>query len=1135
MATVAFSVISPADAEVEAERLLQAHTLAELSAIQARVREQIAEQAQQLRDLVGAKHTTLLECADAIDSMKAAAEEGAEHVSSASALCARVEQMGGTAIERTAASTGHADGEATRARNPESAAVRRLAALAAAAFVDGALENAWAALEEGEPLRSAWVLITANALALEPELSETLRAQADLASFGVAELVTSVGSRTASFRAELLGVAERLARAPAQRARVRAHALGALVLLDGWSDADCLQLMLAAADDNDECGSERARESIGEGPRAASVDGGAVGGARSVATRLARRARALRDAIAHSYVLLSAGALSDGTPTMPSEQPATELERTLALFSVAPASPPLARARAPRTAAGTRAPGGGGAISDSAHGVRDVDGGGGDISDDDDDDNVADDMTNELPHTLGCAPLPAAIPLVPTCAELRGLQAACRTPPVLAVRRARSLSTPELARAVSEWWTPACVRAREYGRGELARVRSAEELAAIASALWRACEPRGVRDAQAWAAGCAALAPEAQHMWAELWRPLVADRAAQLATDALTRIGVASELNDALRALRAGPRDARDTATAVAVAAGADGGGVAAAAARAVCASLGAQVHAALTPFAPILGGEPLLLAPSTTACAQRGTASASEAPAGHVRRRLAQSGADVHAACVHVEASIPELRAVLIRGCEEVIARFGADVERATAELTRAVVGAASAAPTDSVGAGTDGAAAARARALGAECGLCLGTIAEAVLADGVGVRQLLRAACAQPAARVSAGGDSAAEARWDALARAVSGAAEQARALWVSHAAEELQARLCAGADCAYARAPVGERAGDGSGVGDGYALGFRSARDFAATFSPVSLGAVPPDARDADGAGALAEDVFKLPLRASPSLSVALLDAAAECAAVSARGHPLPHATVCALRDSVYGAVLRAIDAAEADDEALPHAAAFGVATLTAADERAAGEAAEAIATQRLFDLEFLLDLLGPPSQPGLAAAVRATLNSLSAHLDPVDWAMSAPLLTAAAREHSARTSLLLGGALAHAGSAQPAQEAHTQAVRAAMQAAQSAWPVAPPCARFTLLPVTLPRLDEPDADPAGSAAARARGARAQQRERDSAGGLARRSIGDVAPRGGAPEGIMPQGPAAKASRPWAAWFGPADQPA
>ncbi|KAJ1618112.1 hypothetical protein T492DRAFT_917133 [Pavlovales sp. CCMP2436] len=114
-----------------------------------------------------------------------------------------------------------------------------------------------------------------------------------------------------------------------------------------------------------------------------------------------------------------------------------------------------------------------------------------------------------------------------------------------------------------------------------------------------------------------------------------------------------------------------------------------------------------------------------------------------------------------------------------------------------------------------------------------------------------------------------------------------------------------------------------------------------------------------------------------------------------------------------------------------------------------------------------------------------------------LDTVDWAMSAPLLAAAAHEHSLRTVLLLGGGLSNAHLARP-----QQAVRAAMQAAQHKAPVAP-----------------------------------QERARDAAGAQFRAGAADGGARaagsqGGARPGAQAAKAAAAASRPgWAAWFGPA----
>ncbi|KAJ1625767.1 hypothetical protein T492DRAFT_1147181 [Pavlovales sp. CCMP2436] len=423
-------VSGPAEAEAEAAKLMQQHSLAELGAIQASVREQVAAQAQTIRELVGAKHQTLLECADAIDSMKAAAAESADNVGGASRLCARIELMGEAIGERAGAGAAAAAVQTrTGVCTADGDVARQLAVVAATTFVDGALERAWSALDAGEPLRAAWVLISANALALEPSLVDALAAEQSLSGLGLAQLLAAATERTAFLRAELLAAAERLARAPGESARARAHALGTLVLLGGWSDADCLKCLLAG-------GEAAGAEALAT--RAASE--------LSAAERLARRACALRDSILHAHRLFARRAEGGGAEQGGVDQ----LEHTLALFATPPAAPPLVCARVRCVLAGGEGEAGGLLAEEGEE--EGEEGGQATLPPDVSPDSGAEvDSTGRVltesrtpglhPGTLDSG----ARALAAACSGLDGLAAARRIPSALNARVVRELSPEKLA------------------------------------------------------------------------------------------------------------------------------------------------------------------------------------------------------------------------------------------------------------------------------------------------------------------------------------------------------------------------------------------------------------------------------------------------------------------------------------------------------------------------------------------------------------------------------------------------------------------------------------------------------------------------------------------------------------------
>lgn len=107
-----------------------------------------------------------------------------------------------------------------------------------------------------------------------------------------------------------------------------------------------------------------------------------------------------------------------------------------------------------------------------------------------------------------------------------------------------------------------------------------------------------------------------------------------------------------------------------------------------------------------------------------------------------------------------------------------------------------------------------------------------------------------------------------------------------------------------------------------------------------------------------------------------------------------------------------------------------------------------------------------------------------------------------------------------------------------MKAALQSAPSALPLAAPCARFALLPVTLPQLapaqradgtGPADRQGGGRAGGRAgaTGAATDAERRQSTGSLSSALAGAAA--GGASRAGGGRAPAKQSSRPWAAWLG------
>lgn len=223
---------SQQDAEREASRILTTHSLAEATAIQARAREQLQYHAAKLRDMVGAKYRTLIECADNILEMLDAVEAAKGRVESASALVGSIPAEA-PALARLQSDAGQ---EPLTEGGAGSSVALQLD------FVEFARDSAWIFVKGDCLIHAAWLVACAD------HLVSSLRGSADqlpgVPEASVRALLDDAMCSLEAARAEGIRRARLCASSPSAESRDRLEALASLIIANGTSGAECLDLVL---------------------------------------------------------------------------------------------------------------------------------------------------------------------------------------------------------------------------------------------------------------------------------------------------------------------------------------------------------------------------------------------------------------------------------------------------------------------------------------------------------------------------------------------------------------------------------------------------------------------------------------------------------------------------------------------------------------------------------------------------------------------------------------------------------------------------------------------------------------------------------------------------------------------------